>query len=587
MPRWIYNRPPEKCQPTELRFAQLLNAELPDDWIVRWGYWYEDDHGTLREGDFLVLGPAGGLMVFEVKSSVPQPVAGGTRWDTADGDNPVTQLLAQHSGVIRSLKQAAANRMAPWVQKALVFPLVEIAPNISEHRSIPRELIVAGNDLRDFGRVWRRLFPEQRPVMKEQREVFLQAFGEGIAPRNVQAFISETDTLLLRQATANYHLLDMLAGNRQLMFEGGVGTGKSWHALEQARRLAEDTGGPSGRHVLVMAYNLALSQRLRVLAARMKLQRGRITVESSETLAAGILQACGITHQPPASRGEIQRYYDEELPLLTLEALRSEKDKLHGVIGQYDALIVDEAQDHDTSLGTSSDPSGDCGWWSIYTALLKEGWNAPITVFGDIAQRPPFRTASRFSLDDLRARLAQHAHVRLERALRYTRPVFQFLRSLEADGTRELVTGLKSTGPIMDGPDVVQRRGGAEELPRLVEEVLGEWETSGLCPPSKVLILYERSSIDRSALAGLEKLRGHPLKPYLEIVDQPNHRSIGHSSVHKAKGLDSLAVILAGLRPFSELTSPQDRYTYFMGASRARQLLACVDGLQSHGLSQG
>lgn len=586
MPRWIYNRPPEKCQPTELRFAQLLNAELPDDWVVRWGYWYEDSQGTLREGDFLVLGPTGGLMVFEVKSSVPQPVAGGMRWDTGDGDNPVTQLLAQHSGVIHLLTQAAAGRKAPWVQKAFVFPLVEIAPNISEHRSIPRDLIVAGNDLREFGRVWRRLFPEPRPVMKEQREVFLEAFGEGIAPRNVQAFISETDTLLLRQATANYDLLDMLAGNRQLIFEGGVGTGKSWHALEQARRLAENCGGDSGRDVLVMGYNLALCQRLRVLAGRMKLQRGRITVESSETLAAGILQACGIAHQPPASRGELQRYYDQELPLLALEALRTEQDKLQGLIGQYDALIVDEAQDHDTRLGTGSGVSGDCGWWSIYSALLKDGWNAPITVFGDIAQRPPFRAMSRFSLDDLRARLTQHAHVRMERALRYTRPVFQFLRSLEADGTRELVTGVRSTGPLMDGPDVVQRRGTAEELPRLVEEVLSGWETSGLCPPSKVLILYERSSIERSALAGIEKLRDHPLKPYLDLVDQPNPRCIGHSSVHKAKGLDSLAVILVGLRPFVELTSPQDRYTYFMGASRARQLLACVDGIQAPGSGQ-
>jgi hypothetical protein len=578
MPRWIYNRPPEKCQSTELKFAQFLNDELSDEWIVRWGYWYEDDRGTLREGDFLVLGPAGGCCVFEVKTSMPQPVAGSARWDTEDGDNPVTQLLAQHAGVIRRLQVIAAARKAPWVQKALVFPLLEIAPNITEHRGIPRELIVAGNDLRDFARVWRRLFPESRAVAKEQRDVFLEAFGEGIAPKNVQAFISETDTLLLRQATANYRLLDMLAGNRQIVFEGGVGTGKSWHALEQARRLAENTGGAAGRQVLLVGYNLALCQRLRVLASRMKLQRGRITVESSETLAARILQACGIANQPPAAREDIQRYYDELLPMLTLEALRSEKDKLGGIIGSYDALVVDEAQDHDTSLGASS---GDCGWWSIYTALLKKGWNAPVTVFGDIAQRPPFRCGSRFSMETLRARLTQHAHVQLERVLRYTRPVFQFLRGLEAEGTRELVYGLKSTGPLMDGPDVLLRGGTAEELPGLVEQVLEQWETSGLCPPTKVLILYERSSIDRSALAGIEKLREHPLQPYLELVDQPNHHSIGHSSVHKAKGLDSLAVVLVGLRPFAELTSPQDRYTYFMGASRARQLLACVDQLQS------
>jgi hypothetical protein len=37
-----------------------------------------------------------------------------------------------------------------------------------------------------------------------------------------------------------------------------------------------------------------------------------------------------------------------------------------------------------------------------------------------------------------------------------------------------------------------------------------------------------------------------------------------------------LAVILVGLSSFDQLTRPYDRFTYFMGASRARQLLACV-----------
>jgi len=39
--------------------------------------------------------------------------------------------------------------------------------------------------------------------------------------------VSEADKFILRQATANYKLLDMLVGNRQLVVEGGVGTGKS------------------------------------------------------------------------------------------------------------------------------------------------------------------------------------------------------------------------------------------------------------------------------------------------------------------------------------------------------------------------
>ena len=107
-------------------------------------------------------------------------------------------------------------------------------------------------------------------------------------PKNVRAFISETDKLILQQATANYRLLDMLASNRQLVVEGGVGSGKSWHAMEQAKRLAENANGDSGREVLMMAYNLALSERLRAAARKQRIARGRITVQSSENLAATV-----------------------------------------------------------------------------------------------------------------------------------------------------------------------------------------------------------------------------------------------------------------------------------------------------------
>lgn len=51
---------------------------------------------------------------------------------------------------------------------------------------------------------------------------------------------------------------------------------------------------------------------------------------------------------------------------------------------------------------------------------------------------------------------------------------------------------------------------------------------------------------------------------------------IRHTSIHKAKGLDSKAVILIGLAPHTDLTSDYDHYSWFMGVSRARQLLAVV-----------
>jgi len=159
-----------------------------------------------------------------------------------------------------------------------VFPLTEIAVSISEYRGIPRGLILAANDVKDFPAAWRRLFSGQIPVKAEQTAAFLDAYGEGLEPKAVKAFITETDKLILRQATASYRLLDMLSGNLQLVIEGGVGTGKSWYAIEQARRLAENAGADSGRDVLMVAYNLALCEGFRTSAGNLGLQRGSITV---------------------------------------------------------------------------------------------------------------------------------------------------------------------------------------------------------------------------------------------------------------------------------------------------------------------
>lgn len=57
-----------------------------------------------------------------------------------------------------------------------------------------------------------------------------------------------------------------------------------------------------------------------------------------------------------------------------------------------------------------------------------------------------------------------------------------------------------------------------------------------------------------------------------------NERVLRHTSVKKAKGLDAIGVIMVGLRPFHELSQPNHQFAYFMGASRAKQLLAVVHG---------
>jgi hypothetical protein len=51
--------------------------------------------------------------------------------------------------------------------------------------------------------------------------------------------------------------------------------------------------------------------------------------------------------------------------------------------------------------------------------------------------------------------------------------------------------------------------------------------------------------------------------------------AVGFGSVNRAKGLDRLAVIILGFQPWDQLDSA-DQVSLFMGASRARLLLAIV-----------
>src|ERR1700758_2464116 len=82
MARWIYQRPIECCDPTELLVAKRLTL-LSDGWVIRWGFYYDSD----REGDFLILGPTGGVLVLEV----------GQRWFLPAGRNS-DFVSARHEG---------------------------------------------------------------------------------------------------------------------------------------------------------------------------------------------------------------------------------------------------------------------------------------------------------------------------------------------------------------------------------------------------------------------------------------------------------------------------------------------------------
>jgi hypothetical protein len=104
----------------------------------------------------------------------------------------------------------------------------------------------------------------------------------------------------------------------------------------------------------------------------------------------------------PDELSKKQRYFTKEVPTKMLKIAREKRTALI-----YDALLVDEAQDHDTRMTPQSRNATGAGWWEVYWCLLQQGANAPMAMFYDPGQRPLFREPAAFDVNRLRQRLPQ------------------------------------------------------------------------------------------------------------------------------------------------------------------------------------
>lgn len=567
MALWICTRPPERCPQAEVDVAEML-ALLPDEWVIRWGFEYRDNAGNAREGDFLVLGPTGGLMVIEVKAGgiTMNPYTG--QWSTADGDDPRMQMNAEWQGVIRELQAAQApNAASLFVGRSLGAPDLTLPNDTAEHCGIKREFLLDRSDFRRFERVWvERMKQWNAWLNPNSRAAFFQTFGADATPVAIRHFVDNIDRAIMRQTEARYPLLSQLSVNPQFLVSGGVGSGKTWFALELARRWVHE----NRQKVLIIAYNLAFAAQLGELTDRLKhrqkLPKDSITVLAWQDLAKSLFEAGGLAFEPPRDSSERTIFYESLVPdsLRTLAA--------NGAIAAtYDALIIDEAQDHDTTPPEGDTSGLPCGWWPVYWALLHHGARARIGVFFDEAQRPTFRSGRFDATTLLEEKGFRPVRIHLEGTLRYSLPVFQYLLSLDTSALGRLRGGLKQPGPLPLGPEVEQYEVQSGHESEQVRDIVRRWLDQGWARPEQILILSRRGELERSVLSGCVDLAGFPLHNGL----QPPRGTIGFGSVNRAKGLDQLAVILVDF-PKWPCPDSGDQVAFFMGASRARQMLAVV-----------
>jgi hypothetical protein len=565
MARWFIARSPEELQNEgELTAYQALKS-LDDSWTVRWCYDYQNNQGIACEGDFLILGPDGRLLVLEVKKRA-RVFAPTGRNDGTPEARAEDQVQIQKAGVLKAM-QDRLDKGEHTFEMSWTVPAIFSAKENGYYPKSPGQpftLIGGPEHLRKLPHYWEEITSGGYPARSPDAvlNLFHSVYGDA-SPEAEARFISETDRLLHDKASADLSMIEALSENSQLLVRGGPGSGKTWMAERHARMLASQ-----GMNVLFLCYNKALGSSLTQSVARLRIPdnedgEGRITVRTWEVLCEELIRRFSIKDlpekpSPDAPYEDLVHYYDEQIPSALLAAATAE-----GFEAPYDALIVDEAQDHRND------------WWEIYFALLTGGANSQMGIYYDPAQRPSFFSGE-FSIAKISESLAGKAHLQLLETRRYTRPIFEYLCSLQSEETDRLIGGLRSSY-LLAGPEVIVKEAPNSDMAKSTAALLlKEWFDQKLVAPEEVLLLFPKDPLS-------EKHRVFQDDSYFancRIVpaDSPDAGKKGFlraTSFNKSKGLDARAVVLIGSPRWEDL-QPDQRQPYWIAASRARQMLAVI-----------
>jgi hypothetical protein len=528
-------------------FFRLKNSPGIDDWVVLHSLDLARHHRQISgEADFVILAPQLGILCIEVKACTRLRRNDQGWWYGNDQKPDARGPFRQASDAMHTLRQRIAKvrpdlaNIVCW--SAVIFPYVEFSARSDEWHEwqvidaqrfrsgalpdlLRLVLLQARSYLHQKGEAWFKA-NDQRPTNAHGTEIaqLLRPSFEVFASPKSRAQQVERE---LRQYTAEqYGALDALATNPRVLFTGPAGTGKTLLAIEAARRSAS-----LGHRVLFVCFNRYLAQ---WLTDQMSTIAPRVNVS---TLHRYMLGACGLSLP---SRPE-PTFWQNELPAKALGALlESAPDD-----GQYDELIIDEAQDIlrpdyldvlDSSLrgGVSS------GRWRFLGDFEKQ------SLYADTAPDP---------VGTLQQRVSAFAQYSLRNNCRNP-PRIACLAHLLGRLAPDYSKVLRPDNGVE--PDLVYYRD-ADHQRALLTSQLELFRNEGL-RPSEIVVLSFRA--DQHSIAS--SLRDTPW-PLRSLPDRNAHE-VGYCSIHAFKGLEARAVILTDI---DELAPSGTSDLFYIGVTRA------------------
>ena len=208
--------------------------------------------------------------------------------------------------------------------------------------------------------------------------------------------MSRHDEIAERLSAEQAKILDVVQLLHRVEVRGGAGSGKTWLAVEQARRLAK-----AGKRVALISYSRGLAEWMR--------RRVSTFSYNQQPAYVGTFHGIGKDWGAPDGSDDDSDFWESELPEIMLQLASGQP-----TANLYDAIVIDEAQDFADS------------WWPVVLACLKYDDDA-LYVFSDEGQRifPRFGDAP-----------ADLVTLVLDRNLRNTKQISQTFSSMAPNRMR-------------------------------------------------------------------------------------------------------------------------------------------------------
>jgi RecA/RadA recombinase len=350
-------------------YQTLLEQLQPNDRVIPGQR--VTDHLKDHEVDFVVAIEGAGIACLEVKGGEVWH-DGETWWQKRRGHEHKIQPVRQAREACYALREFIENDDR-WTQGRLRWDHVVVLPNaeIADDFALPecpRWKVIDRDDLASLADSLKYVLLKQeldRPLLAQHGidQLSTALSGRGLPQRSVVARAlanqDAADALTEHQAV----ILDAIRLLNRVEVRGGAGSGKTFLAMEQARRLSA-----KGQRVALVCYSHGLASYLERITASWNRRHQPAYVGEFHDL--GKLWGAPEGPDEALRSDETVRFWEQELPLQMTE-LAAQLAPGH----RFDSIVVDEAQDFADA------------WWDPLLAALKDDETGGLYVFTDEGQR--------------------------------------------------------------------------------------------------------------------------------------------------------------------------------------------------------